>query len=324
MPPDREIPPADLIGRRDAIALITTSAGLLLGRRQALAEPPARSSPMPQTSVLRESSTILSNDVVPKAVLRHGAYICLVRTGDRRSVTEAPVEALAQRLGFQNEFVADAGHPAEAFAFLRRVDATQAEIADNHLFHAEAIIHVASPTAERVEQFCAEASRLLGTATRLAVLQGVVRPRGFTGEAMHNFAYAQQVQQQPGDAMPHVFIVPMRKTAEWWAKSWMERHTYSLPRYDDTGRMLHEGHALAAAAGIAHLMRRTYKHSTEPAPDGAYDFVTYFECADASVPQFFAVCAALRDVSRNPEWKFVHEGPTWHGHRVRTWSELFM
>jgi hypothetical protein len=51
--------------------------------------------------------------------------------------------------------------------------------------------------------------------------------------------------------------------------------------------------------------------------------VTYFECADADVPTFHQVCAALRDVARNPEWKFVREGPVWHGRRVATWAELF-
>jgi hypothetical protein len=51
--------------------------------------------------------------------------------------------------------------------------------------------------------------------------------------------------------------------------------------------------------------------------------VTYFECADADVPTFHEVCAALRDVKKNPEWAFVREGPTWHGRRVATWPELF-
>jgi len=27
-------------------------------------------------------------------------------------------------------------------------------------------------------------------------------------------------------------------------------------------------------------------------------------------------------VTRNPEWSFVREGPTWHGRRVATWPEL--
>jgi hypothetical protein len=63
----------------------------------------------------------------------------------------------------------------------------------------------------------------------------------------------------------------------------------------------------ARAAAAPHVL------PTAPAPDDAYDFLTYFECADADVPTFHAVCAALRDVTRNPEWRFVREGPTWHG-----------
>lgn len=140
---------------------------------------------------------------------------------------------------------------------------------------------------------------------------------------MHNFAYAHQVLQQPGPAMLNAFLVLMIKTAEWWAKNWIERHTYFLPRYDEAGRMVSQGHALAAADGIPYLMRRTYRNPTEPAPEGAYDFLNYFECATADVPTFHRVCAALRDVTRNPEWRFVREGPTWHGRRVETWPELF-
>jgi hypothetical protein len=115
----------------------------------------------------------------------------------------------------------------------------------------------------------------------------------------------------------------MSKTPAWWSKGWMERHTYFLPRYDDAGRVVSQGHALAAAAGISCLMRRTYRNPTEPAPASAYDFINYCECADADVPTFHQVCDALRDVTRNPEWKFVREGPTWHGRRVATWAELF-
>src|SRR5206468_30330 len=96
-----------------------------------------------------------------------------------------------------------------------------------------------------------------------------------------------------------------------------------LPRYDDQGRMLSEGHALAAEAGIACLLRRTYRSATHPAPEGQYDFANYFECGDDGIPTFQRVCAALRDVTRNPEWRFVREGPTWHGRRVGTCAELF-
>jgi hypothetical protein len=207
---------------------------------------------------------------------------------------------------------------------LRTIDTTPAVIGDEGLLHATCLIHVASADAGRVTGFCDEADRLLGAGATTQTLRGVVRPTKYTSGTMHGFAYAHQVQQQSGRAMPHAFLVPMRKTADWWAKNWMERHTYFLPRFDENGRMLNEGHALAASAGISSLMRRTYKHPIEPAPEGVYEFINYFECADAAVPTFHQVCAALGDLARNPEWRFVQEGPTWHGRRVATPVELFV
>jgi len=265
-----------------------------------------------------------ANDVRSTDVIRHGAYLCLsVQPGARRLAASAAVPELADRLGLRNEFEPGDGHPPEAIAFLRSVGATPADIADEELLRTDAVVHVASATAGPVAEFCARLAELLGPAIEPRVLGGVVRPKNYTGTAMHNFAYAHQIVQQPGPVMPNAFLVPMCKTAAWWEKDWMERHTYFLPRYDDSGRMLHEGHALAAAAGIACLMRRTYKSLAEPAPAGAYDFMSYFECANEDVPMFHEVRAALRDVAKNPEWQFVREGPTWHGRRVATWAELF-
>jgi hypothetical protein len=268
---------------------------------------------------------MLDNSVLPREILRHGAYLCLrlAEGADRRAAARADIPALAEKLGFVNEFDPAGGPPAQAIAFLRRQDAAEGAIADDGIAHADAVVHVAAPTGGPIGDFRAEATRLLGAAVRIRVVGGVVRPRTYTGAAMNNFAYAHQVVQQPGLRMPNAYLIPMSKTSAWWAKDWMERHTYFLPRYDDDGRMRSEGHALASAAGIACLLRRTYKATTEPAPEGAYDFVTYFECADADVPTFHQVCASLRDVARNPEWKFVREGPTWHGRRVATWAELF-
>jgi len=265
----------------------------------------------------------ISNDVLATDVLRHGAYVCLPLSPDaRRSLATAPIPDLADRLGLRNEFEPGDGHPAHAVAFIRRVGAAPGAIADDELLRADAIVHVASSAAATVSEFVAEATRLLAPVVKARVLQGVVRPKDYTSAAMNNFAYAHAVQQQPGRLAPNAFLVPMSKTAEWWAKDWMERHTYFLPRYE-RGRMVSEGHALASAAGVPCLMRRTYKAETSPAPPGVYDFVTYFECADADVPTFHAVCAALRDVARNPEWEFVREGPSWQGRRVATWAELF-
>jgi hypothetical protein len=259
------------------------------------------------------------HDVFPKEILRYGAYVCLRLSAGLRA---APVPALAQRLGLANEFDAAEPLPPAAIAFLRRAGGTPGAIADDDVLQADAVIHVAATTQAPVAEFCAEMARLLAPAVKPRVLTGVVRPMSYTGAAMHNYAYAHRVLQQPGDTMPNAFLLPMSKTPAWWAKGWMERHTYILPRYDDEGRMTAEGHALAAEAGIACLLRRTYKAETEPAPEGAYDFLTYFECADADVPTFHEVVASLRDARKNPEWRFVQEGPTWHGRRVRTWDDV--
>ena len=265
-----------------------------------------------------------ANDVRSTDIIRHGAYLCVaVPPGERRAIAGAAVPALADRLGLRSEFEPGDGHPQEAIAFLRRVSATPGDVADAELLRADAIVHVASATAGPVAEFCAELVRVLGHATRPLVLAEVMRPMLYTGNAMHNFAYAHRVLQQPGTLMPNAFLVPLSKTAAWWDKGWMERHTYFLPRYDDAGTMRNQGHALAAAPGIACLLRRTYKNPAEPAADGEFDFINYFECADEDVPTFHQVCAARRDVARNPEWRFVREGPTWHGRRVATWAELF-
>src|SRR5262245_9181886 len=87
------------------------------------------------------------NDVLPREVLRHGAYVCL-GARDRRALHAVDLPALARRLGLHDEFVARDGHPGEAIAYLRRAGATAADIGDEGLLGADAIVHVASASAE--------------------------------------------------------------------------------------------------------------------------------------------------------------------------------
>ena len=101
---------------------------------------------------------------------------------------------------------------------------------------ADAVIHVATARADLVAEFCAAVIRLLGPANTPRILTGIVRPMSYTGTAMYNFAYAHRVLQHPGPAMPNAFLIPLSKTQAWWEKDWMERHTYFLPRYDESGR----------------------------------------------------------------------------------------
>lgn len=268
---------------------------------------------------------MVGDEFLAREVLRHGAYVCLQAKGpgDAKAIAQAPIHELAQRLGLQNEFDPGGPPPVEAISFLRREGATPRDIPDNGVQYAEAIIHVGSQSSDPVMTFCVQARRYLEPHAAVHILSGVVRPRNYTGAAMERWAYGRAVEQRPGPSMPNAFLSPMNKTADWWRKDWMERQTHFLPRYDDAGRMVAEGHALAAAAGIPCLYRRSYHAIEQPAPEGSYDFITYFECADEDIPVFEMVCANLRDVRRNPEWKFVIEGPTWHGRRVPTWQDLY-
>lgn len=266
-----------------------------------------------------------SEEYLSKEILAYGAYLCLRAGTDaaRGALAGAPIEALAERLGLQSEFDREGAAPEDTIAFLRRQAGAPRDIPDGDVLQAEWVVHVASKAADPVMTFCVQAQALLEPHATVRILSGVVRPRNYSGAAMERWAYARAVIQQPGTLTPNAFLLPMSKTADWWRKDWMERHTYFYPRYDDEGRMVAEGHALAAAEGILCIYRRSYHALEQPAPDGSYDFLTYFECGDADIPIFERICANLRDERRNPEWKFVREGPTWHGRRVAHWQALF-
>jgi hypothetical protein len=154
-------------------------------------------------------------------------------------------------------------------------------------------------------------------------LAGVQRPRSYTSYAMTQFAYAPALPPGPGKRFPLGVVTPQNKTPDWWKMPWMRRESFFLPRYDDHGKLVAPGHALAAEAGIPCINRRLYH-----APDGygrrdSYDFVGYFEFAETDAPIFHAVMAGLRDVGQNPEWAYVREGPEWWGRRVGCAAELW-
>jgi hypothetical protein len=155
-------------------------------------------------------------------------------------------------------------------------------------------------------------------------LVGVQRPRSYTSYAMTQFAYTPARPPGPGTRLPLGVVTPQRKTADWWAMHWMRRESLFLPRYDDQGQMVAKGHALAAEAGIPCINRRLYHAPDGYGQEGRYDFIGYFEFADAEAPTFRAVMAGLRDAAQNPEWTYVREGPEWWGRRVGCAAELWV
>ncbi len=147
-------------------------------------------------------------------------------------------------------------------------------------------------------------------------LSGVQRPRSYTSHAMTQYAYARAQQPGPGSAHPMGVVTPMNKNSEWWGMDWMHRESFFLPRYDAKENMVVKGHALAADAGIACITRRLVHAPEGYGGEASYDFVGYFEFAEADASTFSAVMAALRDTEQNPEWAYISEGPEWWGRRV--------
>src|SRR6058998_678257 len=105
--------------------------------------------PSPPVPWRARRCAMLDNSVLPREILRHGAYICLrlADGADRRAVAAAAIPALAEKLGLVNEFEPPGGPPAQSIAFLRRQDATGGAIADDGAVIGDGAAHRVPPAA---------------------------------------------------------------------------------------------------------------------------------------------------------------------------------
>ena len=150
----------------------------------------------------------------------------------------------------------------------------------------------------------------------LETLAGVQRLRSYTSHAMVQFAYAHALAPGRGEKYQLAAVTPLNKTAAWWEMDFMHRESFFLPRYDENENMVVKGHTLASAAGIPNINRRLVHAPEGYGLEGSYDFIGYFEFAEADAPVFRQVMEGLRNTVQNPEWKYVLEGPEWWGRRV--------
>lgn len=256
-------------------------------------------------------------------VTGHGHFLCVALP------PEAPDPAFVAALdrlgvGMDNMHTATGLPNAEAlrrgrFQWLR-AEPTQSRAGDlphPALLAAPALVYLEAATLEPLVAY-AEALRtlLIPVGGSVDTLRGVQRPRSYTSHAMTQYAYAPALTPKPGAQCPLGVVLPQQKTAAWWAMDWMHRESFFLPRYDAQERVVAQGHARAAEAGIPRITRRLVHASDGYGREGQYDFIGYFEFADAHAATFRAVMAALRDVAQNPEWTYVREGPEWWGRRV--------
>lgn len=248
-------------------------------------------------------------------------------SGDAGELTEA-----LGLLGRDMENMHDVDGPPSEEAFERgRFQLLRAEAG---LTTEQQIIHPAvSESHGLIRLECASLAPIKGYETGLRALveaaggsvetlAGVQRPRSYTSHAMTEFAYAHALPPGMGEQYPLAAVTPMNKTDAWWQMDFLHRESFFLPRYDENEEMVVKGHALASAAGVPGINRRLVHAPEGYGLEGNYDFVGYFEFAEADAPVFREVMAGLRDTEQNPEWKYVLEGPEWWGRRVRDAAEF--
>jgi len=236
-------------------------------------------------------------------------------------------------LGHGMENIHDVDGPPTDKAFKKgRYQFLRAETAltsDQQIDHPEVsksngLIRLECESLEPIRDYEAGIRTLIETrGGSVETLAGVQRPRSYTSYAMTQFAYAHAMPPGRGDKHPLAAVTPMNKTGSWWLMDFLHRESFFLPRYDENENMVVKGHSLACAAGVPGISRRLVHAPEGYGLPGNYDFVGYFEFAEADALVFREVMAALRDTKLNPEWKYVLEGPEWWGRRVRD-AEAFL
>jgi hypothetical protein len=219
--------------------------------------------------------------------------------------------------GFFNDYDAESQHDAPPHETIQFFVAPGGRAGDG-IAGARYAVQICSKYRPRLEDVEAELRRRLGAGDEVAALDGAIRVPQYTSAEMYAYAYKPAMPRTTGRVVRNAIIIPVRKSAEWWAMSPLDRHSYFYPSRDGHGPAT-KGHARAASAGIAAIYRQVYHHPDGPSIEGQFDFISYFECADEHLPTFDEVCRNLRDTEQNPEWRYVEEGPEWRGWRVLRW-----
>jgi hypothetical protein len=220
--------------------------------------------------------------------------------------------------GFFNDFDADGGRDSgrETIQFLV---SEGAPYPDSAIAAARYAVQVSGKYRPRLAEVEADLRRRLGDAAGVAVLEGAERAPRYTSPELHDFAYAGAAGRRSGRLATHAVILPITKTADWWALPPLERQVFFYPHVDAATACAVPGHARAAEEGIGTLFRRLYYDPDGHGRAGPCDFIAYFECAQEDLETFARVHRALRDTARNPEWRYVREGPLWIGRRALKW-----
>lgn len=221
--------------------------------------------------------------------------------------------------GFFNDFDAEGPRDAAPHETIQFLVAEGEPYADNTILAARYALQVTAKYRPRLVELEAELKRRLGDSAGFMSLEGAERATRYTSAELHDFAYRRAATRRTGRIAPLAIILPINKTADWWAQPTLNRHAYFYPHVDVVSGCPVPGHAQSASDGVTTIYRRLFHNADGYQRPGEYDFITYFECEPSHAETFERVHRALKDTAKNPEWRFVREGPLWRGRRVLRW-----
>lgn len=126
---------------------------------------------------------------------------------------------------------------------------------------------------------------------------GVPQHLGYTSREQKNTLATSRSPVPAADDTVAV-LIPIRKSAEWWATPHDERATH----FREQGGK--PGHTAIGAGYTDRIYRKLY-HTRYAVESADHDFLTYFEFEKAHAAAFDDLLTKLRDVAVNPEWKSV-------------------
>jgi Chlorite dismutase len=145
------------------------------------------------------------------------------------------------------------------------------------------------------------ASRLPSTGagkTPSLLFHGVPQHLQYTSQAQRDDLNRRARAEIPPSKDTVAVVIPIRKSAAWWAMAHDQRHAHFQKK---DGKI---GHTAIGAEYVERIYRKLY-HTRYAVETTDHDFITYFEFARAHEDDFKSLCAKLRDPQRNPEWDFV-------------------
>jgi hypothetical protein len=221
--------------------------------------------------------------------------------------------------GFFNDFDADGTRETQPHETIQFLVSENDHLDETGIAAARYAVQVCGKYRPRLQEVEAELRRRLGEAGEVLAIDGAERTPRYTSAELYDYAYRRALPRTSGRQSRHVFVLPVSKSQDWWTKPALERHAYFYPHVDSNTACEVNGHARTAEPGIGTIYRRLFHNPDGYARPGEYDFITYFECADEHVATFDRIHWALRDTTKNPEWRYVKEGPLWRGRRVLRW-----